>query len=290
MPGCRLRRLWYQACRPGQIVGGYRQTGCQGSYAGDLILWVVPQSYRATVDNFPTSSEYDPMKQDLFSHDQSATIRGTIERVTFQSPESGFCVLKVKAKGHHKLVAVVGNAPDIQAGEWIEASGAWITDPKFGQQLKADFIRTITPETLAGKERYLGSGLIKGIGPAMAERMVVAFGSDVLEVIDKEPERLTEVEGIGPGRRDKIKAAWNEQRQVREVMVFLHGHGVTTGRAVRICKEYGNQSIAKISNDPYCLARDIHGMGFRLADKIASSLNIVGDAPQRAAAALPHKQ
>jgi exodeoxyribonuclease V alpha subunit len=238
----------------------------------------------STVDIIQLSSKYETMTQDLFNNDQSASISGTIERVTFQSPESGFCVLKVKAKGFPKLVAVVGNAPDIQAGEWIEASGIWITDPKFGQQLKAEYIRTITPETLAGKERYLGSGLIKGIGPAMAERLVGAFGNDVLEVIDKEPNRLTEVAGIGPGRCQQIKKAWADQRQVREVMVFLHGHGVTTGRAVRICKEYGRDSISKISDDPYCLARDIHGMGFRLADKIATSLNIVGDAPQRAAA------
>ncbi len=224
------------------------------------------------------------MKQDLFSHEEPTSINGTIERVTYQSSESGFCVLKVKAQRQAQLVTVVGNAPEVQVGEWIEASGVWITDPKFGRQLKADFIRTITPETMAGKERYLGSGLIKGIGPAMAERLVAAFGNDVLEIIDQQPERLTEVAGIGPGRREKIKAAWAEQSQVRQVMVFLHGHGVTTGRAVRICKEYGSASITKISADPYCLARDIYGMGFRLADKIATSLNIVGDAPQRAAA------
>jgi exodeoxyribonuclease V alpha subunit len=197
-------------------------------------------------------------------------ISGLVERVTFHSAESGFAVLRVKARGHRELVTVVGTVPSVAVGEWIEATGTWRIDSQYGQQLRANVLHT-TPEGVA---KYLGSGLIKGIGPHFADKLVKAFGMEVFEVIEQSPERMLEVDGIGARRQQRILAAWHEQKAVREVMVFLHSHGVGTSRAFRIYKVYGDDAIQKVQEDPYRLARDIWGIGFKTADQIAASLGI----------------
>ncbi|MCZ0962385.1 SF1B family DNA helicase RecD2 [Paracoccus benzoatiresistens] len=201
-------------------------------------------------------------------------LAGLVERVTFHSPESGFCVLRVKARGHRDLVTVVGHAAMISAGEWITASGLWLNDRTHGLQFKAQFLKTSAPSSIEGIEKYLGSGMIRGIGPVYARRLVKAFGKDVFDIIEETPERLREVGGIGPVRAAKITAGWADQKVIREIMVFLHGHGVGTARAVRIFKTYGTDAVQVMSENPYRLARDIRGIGFRTADLIAGKLGI----------------
>ena len=201
-------------------------------------------------------------------------LAGLVERVTFHSRESGFCVLRLKARGHRELVTTIGHAAMISAGEWVTASGDWINDRNHGLQFKARFLRTSAPSSLDGIEKYLGSGMIRGIGPVYAKRMVKKFGKDVFDLIEAEPERLREVEGIGPKRADKITSAWANQKVIREIMVFLHEHGVGTARAVRIFKTYGTDAVQVMSENPYQLARDIRGIGFRTADLIAEKLGI----------------
>ena len=205
---------------------------------------------------------------------QPEILAGLVERVTFHNPENGFCVLRTKARGHRDLVTVIGHAPTIAAGEWITASGEWVNDRTHGQQFRAHFLRTSAPSSLEGIERYLGSGMIRGIGPIYARRMVRHFGKNVFEIIEAAPERLREVEGIGPMRAAKITSAWADQKVIREIMVFLHEHGVGTARAVRIFKTYGTDAVQVMSENPYRLARDIRGIGFRTADLIAEKLGI----------------
>ena len=201
-------------------------------------------------------------------------LAGLVERVTFHSQESGFCVLRVKARGHRDLVTTVGHAAMISAGEWITASGIWLNDRNHGLQFKAHFLKTSAPSTLDGIEKYLGSGMIRGIGPVYAKRLVKSFGKDVFDIIEATPERLREVEGIGPVRASKIASGWADQKVIREIMVFLHQHGVGTARAVRIFKTYGTDSVQIMSENPYRLAKDIRGIGFRTADLIAEKLGI----------------
>lgn len=201
-------------------------------------------------------------------------LAGLVERVTFHSEESGFCVLRVKARGHRDLVTTVGHAAMISAGEWITASGVWLNDRNHGLQFKAHFLKTSAPSSIDGIEKYLGSGMIKGIGPVYAKRLVKMFGKDVFDIIEATPERLREVGGIGPKRADKITAGWADQKVIREIMVFLHQHGVGTARAVRIFKTYGTDAVQVMSENPYRLAKDIRGIGFRTADLIAEKLGI----------------
>lgn len=201
-------------------------------------------------------------------------LAGSIERVTFHSAESGFCVLRIKARGHRDLVTVVGHAAEISAGEWVTVSGSWVNSREHGQQFKASFLRSSPPTTAEGIEKYLGSGMIRGIGPIYASKLVGAFGAEVFEVIEQKPERLREVPGIGKVRASRIAQAWADQKVVREIMVFLHSHGVGTARAVRIFKTYGNDAVQVMAENPYRLARDIRGIGFRTADAIAARLGI----------------
>src|SRR3954463_6271202 len=208
-------------------------------------------------------------------------LAGTVERVTFHNGENGFCVLKVQARGKRDLVTVVGHAPAIGAGEWVNASGAWVSDRVHGLQFKADVLKATPPTGVEGIERYLASGQMRGIGPAMAKRLVAAFGESTFEIIEASPERLTEVAGIGPWRASRIVAGWAEQKAVREIMIFLHAHGVGTARAVRIFKTYGHEAIRVMTEDPYRLARDVRGIGFRTADAIAGRLGVEKTAPQR---------
>jgi exodeoxyribonuclease V alpha subunit len=201
-------------------------------------------------------------------------LAGIVERVTFHSADTGFCVLRVKARGHRDLATIVGHAATISAGEWITASGDWVNDRTHGQQFKARFMRTSAPSSVEGIEKYLASGMIRGIGPVYARKMVKAFGEKVFDIIEAEPDRLREVDGIGALRARRITAAWAEQKIVREIMVFLHSHGVGTARAVRIYKTYGADAIQVMTENPYRLARDIRGIGFKTADAIAIRLGI----------------
>jgi exodeoxyribonuclease V alpha subunit len=201
-------------------------------------------------------------------------LAGLVERVTFHNAENGFCVLRAKARGHRDLVTVVAHAAIISAGEWITASGEWINDRAHGQQFKARFLKTSAPSSIDGIEKYLGSGMIRGIGPVYAKKMVKAFGEKVFDVIEAEPDRLREVTGIGAVRAKRITDAWAEQKVVREIMVFLHSNGVGTARAVRIFKTYGADAVQVMTENPYRLARDIRGIGFKTADAIAMKLGI----------------
>ena len=201
-------------------------------------------------------------------------LAGLVERVTFHNADSGFCVLRVKARGQRDLVTVVGHAATIASGEWVQMSGTWINDRTHGLQFKAAFLKASPPTTLEGIEKYLGSGMIRGIGPTYARKLVHAFGAAVFELIEQEPARLREVTGIGPKRAARIIAGWAEQKVIREIMLFLHANGVGTSRAVRIYKTYGAEAVQVITENPYRLARDIRGIGFRTADLVAQKLGI----------------
>jgi exodeoxyribonuclease V alpha subunit len=201
-------------------------------------------------------------------------LAGLVERVTFHNAENGFCVLRIKARGHRDLITVIGHAAIISAGEWVTASGDWVNDHTHGQQFKARFMRTSAPTSIDGIEKYLGSGMIRGIGPVYAKKMVRAFGEKVFDIIEAEPDRLREVTGIGAVRAKRITGAWADQKIVREIMVFLHSNGVGTARAVRIFKTYGSDAVQVMTENPYRLARDIRGIGFKTADAIAMKLGI----------------
>ncbi len=210
-------------------------------------------------------------------------IEGQVERVTFFNEQNGFAVLRVKVRGQRDLVTLLGSLPSINEGEWVQASGDWVRDPQHGLQFRADTLRASTPNSREGIEKYLGSGMIKGIGPVLAKKLVTKFGEGVFDIIDQQSARLEEVDKVGPERRRRIKAAWAEQKVVREIMVFLHAHGASTSRAVRIYKTYGDQAIETVRRNPYQLARDIHGIGFKTADAIARQLGVAADSLQRAA-------
>ncbi|MBI3409680.1 MAG: ATP-dependent RecD-like DNA helicase, partial [Planctomycetes bacterium] len=216
----------------------------------------------------------------------SEAIAGTIERVTFHNPDNGFVVLRALVKGERHPVTVVGQVARAIAGEYLDATGAWHEDPEHGRQFKADSIRTAAPSSIEGIEKYLGSGLVKGIGPQYAHRIVAVFGEKTLDIIDESPTFLKEVKGIGPHRIQKIRQSWQQQKAVRDIMLFLQSHGISAGRAVRIYKTYGDQAVAKVRANPYALADDIWGIGFQTADELARKLGIDAHAPARAGAAL----
>ena len=215
-------------------------------------------------------------------------LSGLVERVTFHSPDTGFCVLRVKVRGHRDLVTVLGSAASIQPGEFIQASGRWDTHREHGLQFKTTFLKVMPPSSLDGIEKYLGSGMIKGIGPHFAKKLVRAFGEEVFDVIETAPERVRTLDGIGPKRVECITSGWAEQKAIREIMVFLQSHGVGTSRAVRIYKTYGADAIPLVSENPYRLARDIKGIGFRTADQIAETLGIEKTAMIRARAGISY--
>ena len=216
------------------------------------------------------------------------SLSGLIERVTYSNEDSGFSVLKVKAKGHRDLVTVIGSLPSVSAGEWLTAQGRWVQDREFGLQFRAEMLTSTPPTTKEGIEKYLGSGMVKGIGPVYAKKLVDKFGEGVFDVIEKESARLEDVDGIGPKRRKRIKEAWEEQKVIRDIMLFLHSNGVSTSRAVRIYKTYGEDAIEKVRSDPYRLAKDIHGIGFKTADQIAQKMGVPMDSLIRACAGLSH--
>ncbi|MFT8421844.1 MAG: ATP-dependent RecD-like DNA helicase [Gluconacetobacter sp.] len=216
------------------------------------------------------------------------TLAGLVERVTFHNAENGFCVLRVKVRGQRDLVTVVGHAAMISAGEFVQMSGRWFNDHTHGLQFKAEFLKASPPTTVEGIERYLGSGMIRGIGPVYAKKLVKAFGEAVFDLIEHEPHRLREVTGIGPKRAERIVGGWADQKVIREIMLFLHSNGVGTSRAVRIFKTYGQDAVQLISENPYRLAKDIRGIGFKTADQIARKMGIAPDAMIRVRAGISY--
>ncbi|MFN5474775.1 MAG: helix-hairpin-helix domain-containing protein, partial [Pseudanabaena sp.] len=201
-------------------------------------------------------------------------LQGIVERLTFHSEETGYTVARLKVPKAQDLITVVGNFANIQAGQTLSLEGTWRSHPKFGDQFQVTQYRETKPATITGIEKYLGSGLIKGVGPVTAKRIVAHFGLDTLDIIENEIDRLIEVPGIAKKRVKMIKTAWEMQNAIKEVMVFLQGHGVSTTYAVKIFKHYGNDSIQTVSENPYQLATDIYGIGFFTADQIARNIGI----------------
>ncbi|MFF3746874.1 SF1B family DNA helicase RecD2 [Streptomyces kronopolitis] len=219
----------------------------------------------------------------------AAVVEGVLERITYANEESGYTVARVDTgRGAGDLLTVVGALLGAQPGESLRMEGRWGSHPQYGKQFTVDNYTTVLPATIQGIRRYLGSGLIKGIGPRIADRIVEHFGTDTLDVIETEPARLVEVPGLGPKRTKLIGAAWEEQKAIKEVMVFLQGVGVSTSIAVRIYKKYGDASISVVRNAPYRLAADVWGIGFLTADRIAQSVGIPHDSPDRVKAGLQY--
>jgi len=220
--------------------------------------------------------------------DAAATLHGVLERIVFANEENAWSVVRLTIPGQRDPVTAVGNLLGVQPGENLRLTGSWINDPKYGKQFRVATYATVAPATLIGIEKYLGSGLIRGIGKVMASRLVKTFGLETLEVIENQPRRLVEVEGIGPKRSRDILRAWSEQREIKEVMIFLQSHGVSTAYAIKIYKTYGPQATELVRQNPYRLAADVYGIGFKTADSIASALGIPPDAPQRIEAGTLH--
>ncbi len=219
-------------------------------------------------------------------------LSGSVERITYYNDETGYTVLRLMpdsrgmlpyahGKYSDQLITVVGNLPEVNPGEWLKLTGQWLNHPKHGRQFQVELCEQSTPASVEGIKRYLGSGMVRGVGKVMAERIVNRFGAETLEVIDADPQRLGEVLGIGRKRVDNIIKAWAEQRAIKDVMVFLHGHGIATHLAVKIYKQYGDQSLAVVQSTPYRLVQDVHGIGFKTADKIAQALGLAADDPAR---------
>ncbi|MEU5898614.1 MULTISPECIES: ATP-dependent RecD-like DNA helicase [Streptomyces] len=219
----------------------------------------------------------------------SAVLEGVLERITYANEETGYTVARVDTgRGSGDLLTVVGALLGAQAGESLRMHGRWGSHPQYGKQFTVENYTTVLPATIQGIRRYLGSGLIKGIGPVMADRITTHFGVDTLDIIETAPQRLVEVPGLGPKRTKMIAAAWEEQKAIKEVMVFLQGVGVSTSIAVRIYKKYADASISVVKNEPYRLAADVWGIGFLTADRIAQSVGIPHDSPERVKAGLQY--
>src|SRR6266498_4635734 len=219
------------------------------------------------------------------------SLSGAVERITFYNSENGYTVLRLRAespgspggrfRNQDGLITVVGNLPELSPGEHLRLEGHWDKHPKHGSQFKAEVCEQTLPATVAGIQSYLGSGMIKGIGPKLAERIVSRFKENTFDIVEQQPARLLEVPGIGGDRVQKITTAWEEQKQVKEIMVFLHGHGVSTNLAVKIYKTYGDAALETVQKNPYQLERDIYGVGFKTADRIAQALGLPVDHPSR---------
>lgn len=211
----------------------------------------------------------------------SESIKGCIDLITYFNQESGYMIARLVPEGKRERITVVGSVAALKEGETIEVEGDWVSHPKYGRQFKIESYRQVHPSTLEGIQKYLGSGLIKGIGPVSARRIVAHFGAQTLEIIDADPYRLLEVDKLGKSRVDLIARAWKDQRRIKDVMVFLQSHGITTGYAVKIFKQYGQEAIQRVRENPYRLERDIVGIGFRIADRIARNMGLAADAPER---------
>ena len=219
---------------------------------------------------------------------EASVLEGALERITYANPETGYTIARIDSGRGPDLITAVGPLLGAQVGEWLRMRGRWTSHPKYGKQFEVFSYATVLPATVQGIQRYLGSGLIKGIGPVMAERMVGHFGVDIMHIIEEFPERLIEVDGLGPKRTAMITAAWAEQKAIKEVMVFLQGVGVSTSLAIRIYKKYGDKSVDVVRAEPYRLASDVWGIGFKTADTIAASVGIARDSPERIKAGLAY--
>jgi len=218
-----------------------------------------------------------------------SVLEAVLERVTYANEETGYTIARVATeRSGRDLLTVVGPLLGAQVGESLRLTGRWTSHPRYGRQFEVRTYATVLPATIQGIQRYLGSGLIKGIGPVMAERMVAHFGTDILRVIEEEPQRLTEVPGVGPKRTRLVAAAWEEQKAIKEVMLFLQGVGVSTSLAVRIYKQYRDAAISVVRHEPYRLAADVWGIGFKTADTIARAVGLPHDSPERIKAGLQH--
>jgi exodeoxyribonuclease V alpha subunit len=213
-------------------------------------------------------------------------LEGTLERITFQNEENGYTVARLVPRGKSIEVTVVGALSGVNVGESVRLHGLWVTHSQYGRQFEVHSYTVQLPATIEGLRKYLGSGLIRGVGPVTAKRIVDYFGLETLEVIEESPHRLREISGIGDKRTEVIRLAWEEQKQIKEIMVFLQGHGVNASLAVKIYKQYGDASIEVVRRDPYRLAKDIYGIGFKTADKIARQMGLAADAPLRIQAGL----
>ena len=211
-------------------------------------------------------------------------LQGQIERITYVNEDNGYTVAKVKVQGHRELVTVIGNIVSPLPGQVLQMRGEWQNHPQYGPQFKISYCNCKTPANVSGIQKYLASSLIKGVGPVMAKRIVKRFGEDTIRILDQSPDKLIEVEGIGYKRIEMIKQAWQEQKEIREVMLFLQAHGVSTTYAVKIFKTYGNDSIQVVQENPYRLATDIFGIGFVTADQIAEKLGFEKESELRARA------
>ena len=219
--------------------------------------------------------------------EERSVLQGTVTKITYQDPEGRYTVARLEIKDSQE-VTVVGEIYPVGEGEEIKVNGFWKVHPRYGLQFQVERWEKVEPATVEGIERYLGSGLIKGIGPTYAGRLVSAFGLDTLRVLSEEPRRVLEVEGIGAIRAQRILKAWEEQRGMREVMIFLQGHGVSSSLALKIYRVFGPETVARVKENPYCLAREVRGIGFVLADRIAKGMGISGDFPLRVQAGLLH--
>ena len=199
-------------------------------------------------------------------------LRCVVERITYQNETNGYTVIKCREKNYHDLVTVVGAMPDVHVGSVLSLTGQWKVDAKYGRQFAMETFEETLPATVYGMEKYLGSGLIKGIGPKYARKIVSQFGADTLNVIEDQPDRLLEIPGIGRARVESIKKSWLEQMEIKNIMVFLQSHDVSTSHATKIYKTYGNDSIKVVQENPYRLADDIWGIGFKTADTIAEKM------------------
>jgi exodeoxyribonuclease V alpha subunit len=218
-----------------------------------------------------------------------SVLEAVLERVTYANEETGYTIARVATeRSGRDLLTVVGPLLGAQVGESLRLTGRWTSHPRYGRQFEVRAYATVLPATIQGIQRYLGSGLIKGIGPVMAERMVAQFGTDILRVIEEEPNRLAEVPGVGPKRTRLVAAAWEEQKAIKEVMLFLQGVGVSTSLAVRIYKQYRDAAISVVRHEPYRLATDVWGIGFKTADTIARAVGLPHDSPERIKAGLQH--
>ncbi|MHC5722560.1 MAG: SF1B family DNA helicase RecD2 [Nostoc sp.] len=229
-----------------------------------------------------------PNQQQVNATLKHESIIGVVERLTYYSQESGYTVARLQRPGAKELTTITGSFADIQPGQTLQLTGFWREHPQYGSQFQVINYKETKPATLTGIEKYLGSGLIKGVGPVTAKRIVAHFGIETLDIIENQTDRLIEVQGIAKKRIAMIQRAWNEQKAIKEVMVFLQGHGVSTTYAVKIYKQYGDKSIDTVTHNPYQLATDIYGIGFLTADKIARNLGVPADSEFRYCAGMTH--
>ena len=237
----------------------------------------------ANYHNYKQKKEKEPPVLSL-----DVEIEGVVENIIYRSDDTGYTVCSVKLDNRNEPITVVGKCPVLWAGETIKASGHWTKHARHGNQFQADTMVCLAPTSINGIKRFLASGLVKGIAATMAERIVNKFGADTLQIIEKNSARLEEINGIGPHRRAMIKESWNELRGVRDVLIFLQSHGIGTAQATRIYKQYGQKAISLISENPYRLCREIWGIGFKTADKVASSMGIPKDSLIRARAGISY--